>query len=427
MDITSVNSYWYVIGASLIIIISYLFNLVSKKWNIPAVLLLIALGVIIRYSTGIDHIDGSSPVLSILGVVGLIMIVLEAALDLELKKEKAGLIIKSFLVAIIALSLSSYLIALVIQVVLKTDLFTALVYAIPLSIMSSAIIIPSISQLSEKKKEFMIYESTFSDILGIMFFYFLLGSIDYETTKELGWSIFGNIFITLFISIILSYILIYFFQKIKTKVKLFLLIAVLILLYAVGKMMHLSSLIIILFFGLIINNRDIFFGKKLQKYFDKDELANVFKDFKTITEETAFVVRTFFFVIFGITISLSTLFRIDVFVISIIFLIILYGIRYITLWIFLRKDFTTELLIAPRGLITVLLFFAIPKEFQNQEFESGILLFLIIASSIIMAVALIKYNKKKQTKASDNNVTNEDLPAEENLNIINEEEKASIS
>ena len=97
MDITSINSYWYVIGASLIIIISYLFNLVSKKWNIPAVLLLITLGIIIRYATGIDHIDGSSPILSILGVVGLIMIVLEAALDLELKKEKAGLIIKSFL------------------------------------------------------------------------------------------------------------------------------------------------------------------------------------------------------------------------------------------------------------------------------------------------------------------------------------------
>jgi len=396
MDITSINSYWYVIGASLIIIISYLFNLVSQKWNIPAVLLLIALGIVIRYTTGINHIDGNSPILNILGVVGLIMIVLEAALDLELKKEKTGLIIKSFFVASIALSLSSYLIALCIQFILETDLFIALVYAIPLSIMSSAIIIPSISQLSEKKKEFMIYESTFSDILGIMFFYFLLSSVEYKTAGELGWNIFGNIFVTLLISVVLSYILIYLFQKIKTKVKLFLLISVLVLLYAVGKMMHLSSLIIILFFGLIINNREIFFGKKLQKYFDTTELANVLKDFKTITEETAFVVRTFFFVIFGLTISLSTLFKFDVFVISILFLIILYAVRYITLRLFIGKDFETELFIAPRGLITVLLFFAIPKEFQNQEFESGILLFLIIASSIIMAIALIKYDKKSK-------------------------------
>ena len=207
MHLDEISSYWYIIGASLIIIISYLFNLISKKWNIPSVLLLITLGVIIRYSTGITHIDGKSPILGVLGIVGLIMIVLEASLDLELKKEKIGLIIKSFSVAVIALSVSSYLIALTIQIFLKTDLFIALIYAIPLSIMSSAIIIPSISQLSEQKKEFMIYESTFSDILGIMFFYFLLGSVEFENSSEMGVNIASNILITILISLILSYVL----------------------------------------------------------------------------------------------------------------------------------------------------------------------------------------------------------------------------
>jgi len=393
MNLDDINSYWYVIGASIIIIISYLFNLVSKKWSIPSVLLLIILGIIIRYTTGINHIDGTSPILGILGVVGLIMIVLEASLDLELKKDKIGLIVKSFSVALIALTLSTYLIALLIQVFFQMDLFTSLVYAIPLSIMSSAIIIPSVAKLDEDKKEFMIYESTFSDILGIMFFYFLLGSVEFESKAELGWSIVGNIFITIVVSIVLSYLLIFLFQKIKTDVKLFLLISVLILLYAVGKMMHLSSLIIILFFGLILNNRELFFRGKILKYVNKEELTLVFKNFKLITEETAFVVRTFFFVIFGITISLSTLFSFNVLIMSVLMLVVLYGIRYLTLRIFIRKEFKTELFIAPRGLITVLLFFAIPKEYQVQEFESGILLFLIIASSIIMAVALMKHGK----------------------------------
>jgi len=404
MNLDEISSYSYVIGASLIIIVSYLFNLVSKRWSIPAVLLLIALGIVIRYTTGIDHISGDSPILGILGVVGLIMIVLEASLDLELRRDKIGLIIKSFSVAIIALSLSSYLIALVIQVFLKTDLFVAFVYAIPLSIMSSAIIIPSISQLSAEKKEFMIYESTFSDILGIMFFYFLLGSVEFESTSDLTWNIAGNIFVTLLISLVLSYVLVYFFQKIQTKVKLFLLISVLVLLYTIGKMMHLSSLIIILFFGLILNNRSLFFRGRLKKYFHQEELSNIFKDFKLITEETAFVVRTFFFVIFGLTISLSTLFRFDVFVISILLLAILYGIRFLTLKVFLRRDFKTELLIAPRGLITVLLFFAIPEEYQNKDFESGILLFLIIASSVIMAIALIKHDRNKKQLIERENI-----------------------
>jgi len=396
MDLSNINSYWYVIGVSIIIIISYFFNLISKKWGIPSVLLLIGLGIALRYLTGIENISGDSPVLGVLGVVGLIMIVLEASLDLELKKEKIALIVKSFSVAIIALSLSTYLLSLIIQLFFEIDWFSSLVYAIPLSIMSSAIIIPSVSKLPENKKEFMIYESTFSDILGIMFFYFLLGSVEYQDVSELSWSIVGNITLTIVISVVLSYLLIFLFQRIKTNVKLFLLIAVLVLLYAVGKMLHLSSLIIILFFGLILNNRKLFFRGFMTRYINPDELTPVFKDFKLITEESAFVVRTFFFVIFGITISLSTLFSFKVFLISVLMLAFLYGIRFLSLKIFLRKDFRLELFIAPRGLITVLLFFAIPSQYQVPDFESGILLFLIIASSIIMAVALIKYGKREK-------------------------------
>ena len=56
--------------------------------------------------------------------------------------------------------------------------------------------------------------------------------------------------------------------------------------------------------------------------------------------------------------------------------------------------------LAPRGLITILLFFAIPKEFQNENFNSGILLYTIIVSCIIMAVALVKDGKYRKQMAS---------------------------
>ena len=93
----------------------------------------------------------------------------------EFKRSVAYVIILSaisFFIAIIALTISSYLIAVVLQWFFDVNLFIALLYAIPLSIMSSAIIIPSVGSLSPEKREFMIYESAFSDILGIMFFYF---------------------------------------------------------------------------------------------------------------------------------------------------------------------------------------------------------------------------------------------------------------
>ena len=411
MNLDEISSYSYVIGASVIIIISYFFNIISKKWSIPSVLLLIVLGLLIRWTTGIQSIDGNSPLLGALGVVGLIMIVLEASLDLKLKKEKTALILKSFFIAIIALAISSYLIAVVLQWFFDVNLFIALLYAIPLSIMSSAIIIPSVGSLSPEKREFMIYESAFSDILGIMFFYFLLGSTEYETVNALTWSILWNVLLTIFVSLLFSYSLIYIFQKIGSQTKLFLLIAVLILLYTLGKMMHLSSLIIILFFGLILHNRELFFRGNWQKVFDMTELEKIYKEFKLITEESSFVVRTFFFVIFGITISLSALFKWKVIFISLIFLAILYFVRWLILLVFLRKNILPELFIAPRGLITILLFFAIPKNYLIQNFEEGILFFIIISSSIIMAVSLIKDRKKgnlkdEELKQKDNNQTN---------------------
>jgi hypothetical protein len=53
-----------------------------------------------------------------------------------------------------------------------------LVYAIPLSIMSSSIIFPSIHPLTDAKKKFLIYEASFSDILGIVGFnYFVAAEV----------------------------------------------------------------------------------------------------------------------------------------------------------------------------------------------------------------------------------------------------------
>ena len=96
----SLTTYHLIIIFSITIIISYFFNLYAKKSGIPAVLLLIGLGIVINYALRISGFGKPDllPILSALGVVGLILIVLEAALDLELVKEKIGLITKSLAV-----------------------------------------------------------------------------------------------------------------------------------------------------------------------------------------------------------------------------------------------------------------------------------------------------------------------------------------
>jgi NhaP-type Na+/H+ or K+/H+ antiporter len=386
------NPYIVVIAVSVIIIVSYLFNLVSRKTNIPSVLLLIMLGIGIKQmaeSFGLETGDLLFSVLEILGIVGLTMIVLEAALDLKLTKEKWPLIWKSFLVALLALVVTSLASAYIIQYYFIESFFTALVYAVPLSIISSAIVIPSVGALAEAKKEFMVYEATFSDILGIMFFYFLLGNADTETTPAIVWNVVSNIALTLVLSVLVSYALVLLFQKLDTHVKLFLLIAVLLLLYSLGKLFHLSSLVIILVFGLILNNHRLFFFKPLSKLVDSRAVSSILNNFHLVTLETAFVMRTFFFVVFGMTIVLATLFDVDTAIVSGILLVVLYAVRWLMLLIFVRKDIFPQLFIAPRGLITVLLFFSIPDELLSPNFNSGVLLFMIIISSVVMTLSLV--------------------------------------
>jgi len=70
-------------------------------------------------------------------------------------------------------------------------------------------------------------------------------------------------------------------------------------------------------------------------------------------------------------------------------LISIYAIRWPFLRAFIGFDIFPQLWIAPRGLITVLLYYAIPHEYSNESFDSGILLFIIIATSLIMSWGLI--------------------------------------
>lgn len=402
LDLDLTNSYNLVIEASLILIISFIFGEVSRKTNIPSVLMLIILGIGLGYgltAIGLDNVD-FFPILELLGIVGLIMIVLEAALELELKREKYVPIAKAMLVAFVGLMLSTWIAAEILYYFIEgMTKETAWIYATPLSILSSAIIIPSVVGLKETKKEFHIYESTFSDIMGIMLFYFLTGNSDAAEHSSGLAGFAGNVFLTIVLSLIASYLIVLIFQNIKGHTKLFLLIAVLLLLYAIGKKFHLSSLIIILVFGLLIANMKLFFKPKfLKRLLNYKDAHHIYEGLHVITMETAFVVRTFFFVIFGLTIKLATLANLRVALISILIIASIYALRWVYLRIFIGKDINPQLYIAPRGLITVLLFYAIPDELEVAAFEPGILLYIIIVTSLVMTWAMI--NDKRRAGVS---------------------------
>jgi len=387
-----------IILISLLIILSFFFNVLSKKTQIPSVILLIAAGFGVRISPWFGMTEGVVDIfltLNILGVIGLIMIVLEAAVDLKLSRDRLPMIFRAFIISFLLLIITSAVIGFIIHRSADIEFKNALLYALPLSVMSSAIIIPSVEKLSPDKKEFMIYESTFSDILGIILFYLLIDSFATTSYTDLLLETAGKLSLTILVSVGFTLAMAYLFQRFFNRINYFLIFAILLLMYAVGKEFHLAALILILVFGIMINNKAIFFRGIFSRLVDDTTYDSLLQNLKLFIKETAFLIRTFFFFFFGMSIAPEAFLNLSTHYVAAIILIALYIIRYFSLKVFVKShQIFPELFIAPRGLITILLLFSIPEHLHAAQFEEDLTFMVIIATNIIMMLALMKPKNK---------------------------------
>ncbi len=395
-----------IVSLSICIVLSYFFNEISKRTNIPSVLMLIVAGVGLGQYLALhpEYSIDFFPYLKILGTVGLIMIVLEGALDLELSRAKSKLIWKATILAILGLLGSMLLIAPIFYFFLDMPFAVSVLYATPLAVISSAIVIPSVASLLEYDRELLIYESCISDIVGIMVFNLVVSIL---ATHKVGSSI-GEFAIEVLLTIIVSMLvgvgLVLLFKFLNAKVKLFFFISILILIYALGKMIHLSPLVLILVFGLILKNHHLVFLGPLKNLMSRMEFVKMEKDFHIISRETAFVLRTFFFIVFGITINLAELVNLEVLLISLIVFIGILLVRIVLLKTFAKEATAVVEYVAPRGLITILLFYSIPETMISSQFQQGIILWVVIITSIYMSYGLIKAGSQGESGEADANV-----------------------
>ena len=239
-----------------LIIFSYLFDLFAKRTRVPSVLLLLATGIALRALS--DYLSFEvfdvQRILPALGNIGLILIVFEGALDLKYTASKKSLIRKAFVSSFFLLLLTTGGIAAILHWYTGASVLACIVNAVPLSVVSSRVTIPSARELQVDEREFVVYESSFSDILGIILFNFLVSN------ETFGASAFGNLGLeivgVLLLSAVFSIALLWLLGRITHHVKFFLILAILILVYAVGKQFHLSSLVVILAFGMFLANAE---------------------------------------------------------------------------------------------------------------------------------------------------------------------------
>ena len=389
----------------LLVIFSYLFDAFARKTKFPAVILLLLTGVLIRVITsanGYEDFEFLNDLIPVLGTIGLILIVLEGALELEINRQKLPTILKGFLSAIVILLLNIVIISWLFNYFLGMELHTATIFATPLSIISSAVAIPSAANLLNQDKEFVVYESTFSDILGIVIFNYAIRQaesgqpmIAIESIVGLGLQILGIVVI----STLITYVLFRLLQNIEHHVKFFLILSLLILVYAIGKFFHLPALLTIFIFGVFLSNIKELLPKFLLRYFQLNQSEKGLHEFHILTAESTFIVRTFFFLFFGFSIVISDFDSFMPLVYGVLVFAIMFLIRYLYFVLTSFKIKPSVLLyMSPRGLISILLFLQIKDleiiKLEKSVIDERMLLVVILTSMLAMTLGTLS-NKQK--------------------------------
>ncbi len=379
-----------------LIIVAYLLELLAKKLRIPAVLLLIGLGVGVKLITeqlGIITFDFMR-VIPTLGTLGLILIVFEGGLELEYSRQKNKTIRNALLLSVLILIATALGIALVFQYFTGASFYHCLVNAIPYSVISSAIAIPSAKSMSKEVQEFITFESSFSDIFGIVFYNYAL------LYSSLSFAVLGALFLELSGVIILSLVfcvfLLFLLRSITHQVKFVMLISLMVLLYAIGKELHLSSLILVLIFGLLVRNIHLIKWEYIQKRYNAEKFKKDFHLLHSITAEGVFLIKAFFFVIFGFIIDVNLLADSSMLIIAVGTAGVIYLARLVMLPFVLKKVFP-ELLFSPRGLISILLYLGLPDSMKIPQLHVGLLFFIVLSTSLVMVSAAFFPSKKGES------------------------------
>jgi NhaP-type Na+/H+ or K+/H+ antiporter len=253
-------------------------------------------------------------------------------------------------------------------------------------VISSAVAIPSAAALTPQRAEFVVYETSLSDIIGIMVFYALLGAEGDPTAfaLTLGGSGAASIAVGLVVGALL-YVLI---NRLTGHVKYLPIIFALMALYAAGKALHLSPLLLVLAFGLLLNNTFLLRRFEWLSRHEGEDFEATLAQFKQIVAEGAFVVRTFFFLLLGYSTVLRDLAAPRAWLAAAAVLAAVYATRAPLLTLVARADLQPLLWVAPRGLITVVLFLQIPDALRVPGFPVDAVMLIVLSSAAILSIGI---------------------------------------
>ncbi len=382
--------YSAILIASAFLLGAFAIERACRPLGLPSVIVMILVGMAVKpflssFGYGFNDLETVVP---ILGTVGLVLIVLEGALDIELLKERLKTMVGAIGIAIAGFAACTLLIAVAASWWFGYTPFQAMVIAVPLAVISSAVAIPSSQFLPPESREFVVYESSLSDILGVLFFFALINS-DGQPASILA-SFVGGGALSLVLSILFALALTAVLVRIDGHIRFIPLLAALFGLYALGKLLHLSPLIMVLLFGLALNNPTLLKRLPGMRHWLDESYDETLRSFKGLVCELTFAVRGFFFILLGYWTNLAELLAPEAWIAALLVLAVVYLSRHAMLRLIQHKHANSLTWLAPRGLITILLFLHAKEILPVVPHLNGAVVLVILISSSLITLSKVQ-------------------------------------
>jgi hypothetical protein len=376
-----------ILAASALLLFAYALEHFGRRFRLPSVVLLIVTGLVARQVLdAFDlHYRWVEPIVPVIGTLGLILIVLEGALDLTVTRERRGLIVMAAASSLLGFIASLAAFVAIFGYLLGFTWQVAMLAAIPFAVVSSAVAIPSAAGLPAKPKEFVVYESSLSDILGVLVFYSWLsaqGSLEGFTAD-----LFGGGAISVIAAVAAALLLFYFINQIEGHIRFLPLLAGMVFLYAIGKELHLSPLIIVLVCGLLINNPHLVTWHPRLRTLQGDDYDQTLREFKGLVAELTFATKSFFFLLLGYWTNIGQMLSVEALLVAVAGIAFIIASRWVILKLLRQQGIAQLVWIAPRGLVTVLLFLSARETGKLDAFPFGAVMLVVLVTAALTALA----------------------------------------
>jgi len=388
-----------------IIGIGFFSNYFFKKTRIPDIIWLILFGVVIGPIFGIIRSDTLMSYFPLFSALALLTILFEGGSSIKIYKliRESGDV---FLLTTLGFILSMSVVGIITHFLFGLNWIISLLLGAIVGGTSSAIVIPTMENLEElkkiKKESSLILkmESVLTDPIVIIVSLVLIQTLALSPGINAGYVILTKIISLLSISLVIGFVAGVVWGSIwhkffKYKYHYMLTIGFLFLLYVLSEFLGGSGAIASFMIGLVLGNiSDV---KKMLKI--RHILAGLNRETRAFNSYITFFVRTFFFTLIGLMITMS---RLDLIGYGVLISLILLGLRYLAVKIAMfrknlkENELITMTLIYPRGLAAAVLASLpfVQYKIPGTEIFTEIVFTVIITTVIISTIGLAVFEKK---------------------------------